>query len=202
MLPAMQLAPIRARAGQKKVSATLGALLAVATGCGPSVQRLYPHPEIPRRLDEIATLSGPFASIDEAPVSARGHVFHVLPGCHVLRLMDQLGEMNDQGSGGWSARLPPLVYAIEVKPGHAYSIDIDARGGTGHFGQMMIMAIDRAPDGAATTIPPTIDPKDVRACLRGGPSDLLAPDWGEREPKTQARIQISPEVPPGSGAPR
>ena len=88
-----------------------------------------------------------------------------MPGCHVVRVMEHIGEMNTEGSAGWSAHLAPLGYAFEAKPAHAYSIEIDARQGTGMFGQLSVLAVDRGPGGTAAKIAPTTNPLVVQACL-------------------------------------
>jgi hypothetical protein len=170
--------------------------LAATVACGPRVQVLYPHPEVPRAPGDIATISGPIASIDEGPVSARGKVFHVLPGCHVVRVKEKIGEMNAEGSAGWSARLPPLVYAFQARPAHAYSIEIDARQGTGLFGQLSILAVDRGPGGSATPIAPTTDPLDVRLCLRRSPTELLVPEEGPADDAREAGTATAPKASP------
>lgn len=137
-------------------------------GCGPRLVALYPHPERPRRADELATIAGPIASIDEQPVSSWGVAFQVVPGCHVVRLLERVGESNLEGTGGYVAVLSPLAYLFQTRAGYEYGFDRDARGGSGHFGQFSIVAFERAPDGAVRTFGPARGKADIEACLDGG----------------------------------
>ena len=180
-------AQIACMAGRTLVFAAMAALLAL--GCQPSGEPLYPHPEIPRRADEVASITGPIAFIDERPVSSRGTVFQVLPGCHVVRLLDRIGEMNAEGTAGWSAHLPPLVFLFRTRGGFSYGIDVRGRSGSGLYGELSVAASERAPDGTITAVPPSRDAGEVQACLQGTSGNVAPPSTGSTPP---APVKVAP----------
>ena len=140
-----------------------GTGLAATIACGPSVQALYPRPEVPRRPDEIEPSRAPSRRSTRPRFLAEARSSTCSLAVHVVRVMEYLGDMNLEGTGGWTAHLAPIVYALQAEAGHAYSITLDARGGTGHFVELSIKALDRGPDGTATRVAPTADPMAVRA---------------------------------------
>jgi hypothetical protein len=71
---------------------TLAALVALLLpACivrGGQPLALYPNPESPRPPAEVARLFGPIAAIDGQDVSRQGKSFALLPGCHIVRLVE------------------------------------------------------------------------------------------------------------------
>ena len=41
----------------------------------------------------------------------------------MVRLLDRIGEMNFDGTGGYTAVLPVLTYLLWTKPGYDYSVE-------------------------------------------------------------------------------
>jgi len=100
---------------------------------------LYPDPELPRRDDEIGTLDAPVAKIDDRDVADKGRTFSLLPGCHTLRLVPSLSEVNSASGMSYVAPLPQRTYSLNVEAGHFYSFDFivnpfNAPDGSANYG--------------------------------------------------------------------
>jgi hypothetical protein len=91
------------------------------TGCHPvgkSGYPLYPPSAVPPAAAQIATLVGPINTVDEVNVRDKGRIFQLLPGCHIVTLERNVGQGSEDGA--WTANLPRITYAFEMKPGHLY----------------------------------------------------------------------------------
>ncbi len=128
----------------------LGLPAASAVGChsvGKSGYPLYPPSAVPPAAAQIATLEGPINVVDDVNVSAKGRIFQLLPGCHIVTLERNIGEGGDNGA--WTANLPRITYAFEMKPGHLYKIIVDVEMGSAMLGRMKLTARETAPDGSS-----------------------------------------------------
>lgn len=132
--------------------------------------RFYQGPERPR--NEVARLSGPVARIDGNSVPTGGGTFDLLPGCHVVQIGGRIGDLSPTPVSGWSATLPPLVYAFRMQPGASYSISFEPEASLGRrsvgFGD--IVAAERTAQGKLRVVPPARSREDVMACLQPTPS--------------------------------
>jgi hypothetical protein len=152
----------RGRAGKAFV---IGLLLAPAA-CGLKAMPvpLYPHPEQRRPAEDVATLQGPIASVDDERVARKGRTFELLPGCHVVELTRDLGEGSD--SGAWAAHLPRIVYALRMRPAHTYVIAYQAENTSSMVGRLTIKAFERSPSGQTTRLSPAGSSTEIEACRR------------------------------------
>ncbi len=129
-------------------------LLALAVACHPMARPAYPlYPKIDAGPgpDKVALLRGPIALVDGARVSGKGPTFELLPGCHVVELERNVGGGSD--NGGWSASLPRMIYAFEMRPAHLYTVETRADMGSGPRGKLRIIAEEHAPDGSVVLVP-------------------------------------------------
>ena len=142
---------------------------------------LYPNPESPRPPAEVARLFGPIAAIDGEDVSRRGKSFALLPGCHIVRLVDKVGAINTSSSGGYVGTIGGVIFALRMKASFAYEIEVGFFDTTGPTGQLTIRAWERAADGSsATPIAPARSERrhrrlpEVAAVARGARSRQLS----------------------------
>jgi len=145
--------------------------LVACAGCihlGGSAYPLYPNPERQRPPDELVTLQGPIAAVDDQDVSGHGASFALLPGCHVVVLRETIGEGGT--SGAWSAHLPRMVYAFRMKHGHRYVIRYRIENTSSEVGRININAFDLAPSGVETAVPLVQSSREILDCRAWGPS--------------------------------
>ena len=154
-------------------SAVSAVALAAATLLVPAciVHEGEPHPlyttnEPPRPPDQTAKLFGPIKTVDGEDVSKQGQSFTLLPGCHVVRLLEKVGHIDSHNGGGFIGTLGHTTFALRMKAGHTYEIDLGNNTGTMRpLNQMTIQAWERAADGSgATSIPPVKSGNEIDAC--------------------------------------
>jgi hypothetical protein len=138
-----------------------GGLIAGCVTTRPAIP-LYPSPEHRRAPAEVATLTGPFASVDGEDVGAKGSRFELLPGCHVAVLKESVGE--GSATGAWVAHLPPMVYAFRMQAQHRYTVQYRAEHGSAMNGRFMLFAEDTDEHGLTTALAPVSDAADITAC--------------------------------------
>jgi hypothetical protein len=96
--PSTKLWSARMRATLAPMASAIALLLAVGgghLGCIKTQTRgvpLYPQTEPLPDVSRVALLSGYVRSVDGQNVSARGSVFELLPGCHVVRTPESWGR--------------------------------------------------------------------------------------------------------------
>jgi hypothetical protein len=148
--------------------ATLAALLLPACIVRDGQPRpLYPNPESPRPPAEVARLFGPIAAIDGEDVSRKGKSFALLPGCHIVRLVDKVGAINTSSSGGYVGTIGGVIFALRMKASFAYEIEVGFFDTTGPTGQLTIRAWERAADGSRSTpIAPAQSEADIDDCRK------------------------------------
>ena len=117
-----------------------GLVVSLLVGCVnannvPSV-RLYEGPEEP--ATEVATLVGDVEEVDGQSVSARGHHFALLPGCHVVTNVTTWG--GNDSNAAVMAHLPQIPFAIDMKAGLTYVVRIGIVGPVGEGGKLEITA--------------------------------------------------------------
>ena len=115
----------------------------------------------------MARLFGPIAAVDGQDVSRLGKSFSVLPGCHIVRLVDKVGAINTSSSGGYVGTTGGVVFALRMKASFAYEIEVGFFDTTGPTGQLTIRAWERAADGSsATPIGPARSDADTDDCRK------------------------------------
>jgi hypothetical protein len=115
--------------------------------------------------DQVATLYGPIASVDGKDVSGKGRTFELLPGCHLVQLLRQVGDSSNTGS--WSAHLPPYLFAIWMRPGRAYVISYQVQSNGGPTGTIYFDAEERDRSGTVRRFGPARGQEDVERCKDG-----------------------------------
>jgi hypothetical protein len=152
-------------------AAKAGAILAVllAPACivrAGQPHPLYPNPDVARPPAEIARLFGPIAAVDGQDVSRLGKSFALLPGCHIVRLADKVGEISTSNGGGFVGSTG-AIFALRMKASHAYEIEIQLQQMTGPVGQMTIRAWERSADGTTNSpIGPATSSADIDDCRK------------------------------------
>jgi hypothetical protein len=169
---------------------TASVLVAIVAACGhfqPTSQPLYPGPSRP--AGEVARLSGPIAKVDGVDVSRLGGSFDLLPGCHVVELKRKVGE--GSVGGAWSADLGHVTYALRMRAGQSYEINIrlqagnSASVGNATVGAASVEAVERDASGkTVANLLPARQATDIDACQR----------WDEEQTK-QASAADGEETP-------
>ncbi|HEY2404660.1 MAG TPA: hypothetical protein VGI10_01585 [Polyangiaceae bacterium] len=113
-----------------------GACFASAT---PPV-RLYADDGQPRRAEDVSTLSGYVQVVDGRDVSSLGGPFELLPGCHVIGTPSHWGLHSPGGDSAVTATTGQWQFALPMKAGHQYRIDVILGAMTGPTGSLTIKA--------------------------------------------------------------
>jgi hypothetical protein len=132
---------------------------------------LYPNAETGQRpAAEVARLTGPIAKVDGEDVSRLGKSFTLLPGCHIVRLTDKVGDINSQTASGFVGEMSGVVFAFRMKAGYTYDIDIQLNDVNGPTGRMSIGAWERALDGSSKiALGPATSGNEIDACRQWQP---------------------------------
>jgi len=134
---------------------------------------LYPSPA--RSDDQVATLSASVDKVDGVEVTKKGALFTLLPGCHIVLLKTTYSEGSPDGL--WSATIPKTIYALRMKAGYDYEIDIrrvvgtsglgivTVVGNSGASGSLKVTATERDKNRAViSTLSPVAGDADIAAC--------------------------------------
>jgi hypothetical protein len=121
---------------------------------------LYSASQQPSSPDEVATLHGDVGEVDGKFVSDHGGSFALLPGCHVVRVVESWGRMDPQ-SGGVVVKVPRLLYALPMQGGHRYVVRIqtDLSGSS-----VNISASEEDSAGNVTRQFPPADEQAIASC--------------------------------------
>jgi hypothetical protein len=132
---------------------------------------LYTKDQPPLPPEQTARLFGPIATVDGDNVSKQGRSFTLLPGCHIVRLLEKIGEINTSNGGGFIGTIGHVVFALRMKAGYTYEIEASMPTGTNHpVNQMTIQAWERAADGSgATAIAPAKYGDELSDCRKWTP---------------------------------
>jgi hypothetical protein len=141
-------------------------LLACASRTGAANVPLYPNAATTRLPpNQVATVSGPIAKIDDKELEPQAVAYELLPGCHLVELDRHLAAESYALSGGvyWSGEFPQTVYALRMKAGARYAIrrDIVAEGAVG---RVVLSAQEELPSGMTADLAPVKSVEDVKAC--------------------------------------
>jgi hypothetical protein len=152
-------------------SALVAALLlsACITG-GGHARPLYPGD--PRPPEQVARLFGPIGSVDGQDVSRLGKSFALLPGCHVVRPVSKVAQVDKTAPNAYVARVPTdLTYAFRMQAGHTYELEVRPADNTGYTSvDAVVQAWDRDAQGGATAVSPIASTAEVDACQGWKPS--------------------------------
>lgn len=132
-------------------------MLAVAlAGCiGREARGTQFYAGAERSRHEVARLIGPIAAVDGHKVRGHGGSLELLPGCHVVEVGGRVGQV-DPRQGGWSATLPHLGYAFQMRAGLSYVIEVqhDPVLGLDSYGTGRVLAFQQDAEGRKTYVAP------------------------------------------------
>lgn len=147
------------------VSVAVALLIAACIARSGEPHPLYPNAEVRRPAEQVARLFGPIASVDGQDVSRLGKSFSVLPGCHVVQLLNKVGAINTSNGGGYVGMTGGAVFALRMRANFTYEIDVQVQSVTGPVGQLAIQAWERPADGSsATPIAPARSAEEIADC--------------------------------------
>lgn len=106
---------------------------------------LYPVTGAPLDASRVARLSGYVRYVDDQDVSRRGGVFDLLPGCHLIRTPTSWGKSSNMGA--IVAATPELTFALLMRAGYQYSIELIADTPSGPSGDVDVKAFERDAQG-------------------------------------------------------
>jgi hypothetical protein len=92
-----------------------------------------------------ATLIGDVEEFDGESVSAHGHRFSVLPGCHTVTNITTWGGMDPNAAV--MAHLPQMPFSIDMKPGLTYVLRIAIVGPVQEGGRLKITLREQDDEG-------------------------------------------------------
>lgn len=142
---------------------TLGCLASEA----PAIA-LYPNASVARLPpDQVATLTGTIARVDDRDVAELGGPFELLPGCHVVELTRQVPNNGYSLTTGvyFARQLPVAIFALPMKAGARYVVRRDlVPAGTGMQRRLVFSAREELPGGTGTDLHPSFAWHDVVDC--------------------------------------
>jgi hypothetical protein len=140
--------------------------LGCACGTAKPPKPLYPDPGRPLSAGEVATLHGDVRKVDGNVVSENGGAFALLPGCHLVGVVENWGRL-DMNGGGVVVKVPPIVYAMPMRGGYRYIVRIEADHGMAGGGAT-IKATEEDAQGNVTGQFAPANAQAVADCQSGG----------------------------------
>ncbi|HEX9277100.1 MAG TPA: hypothetical protein VGA51_11990 [Casimicrobiaceae bacterium] len=133
---------------------------------------LYPRMDPPPKPEELAHLGGYVRVVDDQQVT-EGKSFDLLPGCHIISTPARWGRVEPQ-SGGTTVDTGHQTFALVMKPGHRYFIDVKVKMMGGSTGSAVLQAREEDPSGKTTQVlGPAHSFADIENCKQAG--SRLAP---------------------------
>ena len=109
---------------------------------------LYAATDTPRTPEEVAQLTGYVEKVDGTNVTEHGQSFEVLPGCHLIVTPQSWGRVGESGGITW--KTGHLTFALPMKAGRQYLVEVQAhRVGGASFGGR-IVAFEKDMQGNVT----------------------------------------------------
>jgi len=138
---------------------------ACISGGEPRRVRLYPASEEPSP-QELATLSGFVRFVDDRDVSELIGPFELLPGCHVIGTpLEWTGRAPDGGPGA-VATTGRWTFALPMRAGHHYRIEVITGPLTAPVGTLTIKGFEEDLAGNTTReFERAKSPADIEACM-------------------------------------
>jgi hypothetical protein len=128
---------------------------------------LYPvtGERLPRA--QVAELGGYVRMVDDQHVD-EDKTFELLPGCHVIGTPERWGRV-DSSSGGVMVDTGRRTFALVMKPGHRYHVDVSVKMMGGSSGSAVIEATEEDPKGKKTGLfGPATSSMDIEQCKEAG----------------------------------
>ena len=124
---------------------------------------LYAATGTPRTPEEVAQLTGYVEKVDGTDVTEHGHSFEVLPGCHLIVTPQSWGRVSESGGVTW--KTGHMTFALPMKAGRQYLVEVQAQtvGGASAGGRIVALAKDM--NGTVTQeFGPAIGTIDLSTC--------------------------------------
>jgi hypothetical protein len=129
-------------------------------------EALYPATGPRPRREEVAQLGGYVRLVDDQQVT-EGRSFELLPGCHIVGTPARWGRVGD--SGGVLVDTGHRTFALVMKPGHRYLVEVSVNMMGGSTGSAVVQATEEDPQGKRTqVIGPAKTTADIEACKESG----------------------------------
>jgi hypothetical protein len=146
----------------------LAAALPSCLGSHDRGEPLYPVSGPLPAKDQVAQLGGFVRQVDGKDVT-EGRSFELLPGCHVVVTPKKWGHVDSSGSGGVLVDTGRVTFALVMKPGHTYLIEVQVQMMGGSVGSAVVQTIEG--DGAGNRVAvlhPAASTADIDACKEAG----------------------------------
>jgi hypothetical protein len=127
---------------------------------------LYPASEPRPKREDVAQLGGYVRLVDNQQVT-EGKSFELLPGCHIVGTPARWGRVDS--SGGVLVDTGHQTFALVMKPGHRYFVDVSVKMMGGSTGSAVVEATEEDPQGKKTqVINAAKTTADIEACKESG----------------------------------
>jgi hypothetical protein len=151
--------------------ATFALSIACISGGGARGYRLYPPAPQPLPPDQVSTLAGYVQFVDNQDVSSLGGYFELLPGCHVIGTPSHWGDQSAGGSVAVTATTGRWIFALPMRAGHRYRIEVAVPVMTGVTGTLTIKGRESDLAGNKTReFEHVTSVKDIQACFAEAPA--------------------------------
>jgi hypothetical protein len=130
------------------------------------------YPGAPRPPAETARLFGPIGTVDGQDVSHLGKSFALAPGCHVVRPVSKLAEVDKTSPNSYVAAVPSdVTFALRMQARHTYEVTIQPAENTGQTSIVgVVQAWDRDDAGRSTPVAAIATTAEIDACQAWKPS--------------------------------
>lgn len=129
---------------------------------GDRGEPLYPVSGERPAPERVSQLDGYVRTVDDRRVE-EGKGFELLPGCHVIGTPAHWGNVSS--AGGVLVDTGTLVFAVLMKPGHRYHVDISLKTMGGFSGSAAVEVTEADPSGNQTIVAgPGIRSPSADAC--------------------------------------
>jgi hypothetical protein len=128
-------------------------MASVALACVGTPSRGYPlYPSDGDRRDEgeVAQLGGYVRFVDGQDVGSQGRLFELVPGCHLIGTPSRWIGSTPTGTGAVEAMTGTVTFALPMKAGHQYTIELLAPPMTGPSAPLEIKAFEKDRGGTTT----------------------------------------------------
>jgi hypothetical protein len=149
---------------------------ACVSGGGPLPDRLYPPGPQPLGSQQVSTLTGYVQFVDDKDVSSLGGYFELLPGCHVIGTPSHWADQSPGGNLTVTATTGRWTFALPMKAGHQYRVEVIAGVMTAMTGPLTIKGYERDLGGHQTReFERATSQKDIEACKEEAARSSAAP---------------------------
>jgi len=129
---------------------------------------LYPATEPRLSENQVAQLGGYVRQVDGKEVK-EGKAFELLPGCHVVGTPARWRRADSGGTGGVLVDTGHQMFALVMKPGHKYLVEVAVEMMVGSMGSAVIRAVETDAAGTRTGVfGPAASSADLETCKQMG----------------------------------